>query len=147
MPQELLQGKFGFWRSAWIAVASAFVAALLWIAWDHAQSLFWRGGPSLNPTAYWFTPFVVYVFVQAPAIVGVGAYHLIFSRLHRARARFLLYPFVSLTCMLTAGVVAGFNLSMSTTLFLLVAVPKTAIYGLAFAAFDYVAGQTRLAAS
>jgi hypothetical protein len=116
MPTALSQGKFGFWRSVRIALASAFLTGLLWIAWDHAQSLFWRGGPLLNPTAYWFTPFVVYILVQAPAIVGVGAYHLIFARLHRARTLFLLYPFVSLTCMLTAGFVAGFNLSMSVTL-------------------------------
>jgi hypothetical protein len=145
MPKVVSQGKFGFWRAVRITLASAFLTGLLWIAWDHAQSLFWLGGPSLNPTDYWFTPFVVYVLVQAPAIVGVGAYHLIFSRLHRARTRFLLYPFVSLTCMLTAGFVASINLSMSMTMFLLVAIPKTAIYELAFAGFDYAAGRRRLA--
>jgi hypothetical protein len=119
-------------------MASTFVTGLLWVAWDHAQALFWVGGPSLNPSVFWFTPIAVAMMLQVPAIIGVGLYHLIFARLHRTGTRFILYPYISFTSMLTTEFVAGVHLSMSIPLFLLVAVPKTAIYGLVFAALDYV---------
>ncbi len=36
------------WNTFKVAIASTIIAGSLWVGWDHAQTLFWKGGPALN---------------------------------------------------------------------------------------------------
>lgn len=132
------QRSITFWKTIKIAIASAVIAGSLWVGWDHAQGLVWRFGPALNGYEFWFTPFIVYIMIQLPAAFAALLVRLLIGHRMSPGARFVAYPLVSIVATLALGYFKGANFDFTIVTFLLIGLPKTAIYGLVFALFDRI---------
>ncbi|UVC07233.1 hypothetical protein IHQ71_18680 [Rhizobium sp. TH2] len=133
-----------FWKTIKITFASAIIAGALWVGWDHAQALLWKGGPARNGYEFWFTPYVVYIMLQTPAAIGALVARMLIGHRIPSMAGFLVYPIISTAVMLATGYFGGVNFNYPIVIFLVIAIPKTAIYGLVFALLDHVS-RTKLA--
>jgi hypothetical protein len=126
------------WKTFKLGIASTIIAGSLWVGWDHAQALFWKGGPALNGYEFWFTPFIVYILIQLPAAVATMLVRLVFGFRIPSPVLFVVYPVVSTVTLLATGYLSGVNFNYPMMLLVLIAIPKTAIYGLVFASFDRI---------
>jgi hypothetical protein len=76
---------------------------------------------------------IIYIMFQIPAAVGVGVYQKVVGRFHSLAMTLLAFPLVSVVASLAAAAVGGFTFDQPFYALAFWLLPRTAVYGLAFA--------------